>query len=83
VANQTGNGASVVRFGGDDYLDLTSTITPTSNADGFTAFAFVRPRAPDYYRTIVAGTTGGFSYKISDTNAQLTDRSFEEATLNA
>ena len=82
VASQTANGASVVQFDGDDFLDFP-TILPTSDADGFTVCAFVRPDEPDYWRTIVAGQPGGFTYGAVapgdglTANAQFIDRSFQ------
>jgi hypothetical protein len=77
VEGQTENGSPVVRFDGPDFLDLTSTILPTSDADGFTVFAFLRPLAPDAWRSIVSGLGGGFSYNITPTNLQRVDRSFQ------
>ena len=77
VAGQTESGSPIVRFDGPDFLDLTSTILPTSDADGFTVFAFLRPLAPDAWRSIVSGLEGGFSYNITPTNLQRVDRSFQ------
>ena len=77
VASQTENGSPVVRFAGDDFLDFP-TILPTSDADGFTAFAFLRPVAPaeGAWPSIVAGRHGGFSYNLTPENKQFVDRSY-------
>jgi len=53
---------SVVRFDGNDYLTLTNAISTTSDADGFTAFAVLRP---DGDGTILGGTSGCYQYRIS------------------
>jgi len=83
VAGQTPNGSSVVRFVGSDFLDLASTILPTSDADGFTVVAFLRPTAPDGHRTVLSGVVGGLSYVIRPTYEQGLDRSFAAGLGNS
>jgi len=54
----------VLRFDGvDDALDLTNPIT-TTGADGYTVFAYIRP-SDDGNKTIVAGDSGSFHYRIN------------------
>jgi len=65
VSNRTANGSSVVRFdGANDFLSLTSSIAPVSGADGFTAFAYVRPNSSTNPRTIFSGALGSFQYRV-------------------
>jgi hypothetical protein len=68
VTSQTDNGSSAVRFDGDDFLGLTTPISSTSDADGFTAFAFLRTNSTSNYKTIFAGSPGSFQYRIEQTS---------------
>jgi hypothetical protein len=67
VANQTPNGSSVVSFdGADDSLDLTAAIPVTTDADGYTVCAYVRPSDPSgEAKTIVSGARGSLQYRIT------------------
>ena len=78
VANQSANGSSVVRFdGAGDFLNLTSPISPASAADGFTAFAYLRPYTAASPRTIFSGTVGSLQYRVSGSGAQQLVRTYQ------
>ncbi len=66
VANQTANGSAAVSFdGADDSLNLLSAIPVTSDAAGYTVFAYVRPSdTSGDAKTIVSGTSGSLQYRI-------------------
>jgi len=65
VANRTANGSSVVRFDGvNDFFNLTSSISPASPADGYTAFAYLRPNTGTSPRTIFSGALDSLQYRI-------------------
>ena len=59
VPGQTPNGSAVVRFSGNNFLNLTSGISSAA----FTCVAYVRPTSGDS-RTIVGGETASFQYRI-------------------